>query len=259
MKQAVEKLDEEGRYVYCVANKSKTIKFGKIGIENNNIYTIHHKDLCAVVHKCKSQAYISDDEEKVKDWIKSHQNVIDSASQKLGTVIPLTFDVIVKGSNKDIVEWLKKDYEQLENILKKIKNKQEFGVQIFWDEKKIGEKIAETNQEIQNLRRAIEKVSEGEAYFYKNTIETILKNEIEKNADEYFKKFYNIIKEYVDELKIDKIKKEKDKQMLMNLSCLVHKNKVKKLGAELEKINRYDEFSVKFTGPWPPYSFVSPG
>lgn len=250
---------KEGRYVYCVADKSRTIKFGKIGIKNNNVYTISHKDLCAVVHNCKSQAYVSDDEEKVKNWIKTHQNVIDVASEKLGAVVPLTFDIIVKGSNEDVVDWLRKDYERLKKILRKVKNKQEFGIQIFWDEKKIGDKIAETNQEIQNLKEGINKVSEGEGYFYKNTIETILKREMEKKADEHFKKFYDIIKNYVNNIKIDKIKKEKGKQMLMNLSCLVHENKVKNLGRELERINKLDGFSVKFTGPWPPYSFVSPG
>jgi len=250
---------KEGRYVYCIVDKSKSIKFGRIGIENNEVYTITHKGLCAVVHNCKSQAYISDNEEMVKDWIKTHQNVIDIVSEKFNTVVPLTFDIIVKGSNKDVVDWLRKDYERLKRTLKKVKDKQEFGIQIFWDEEKIGEKIAGVNQEIQNLKKGIKKVSQGEAYFYKNTIETILKKEMEEKADEYFKKFYNMIREHVNNTKIDKLKKEKDKQMLMNLSCLIHKNKVKKLGAELEKINRLDGFSVKFTGPWPPYSFVSPG
>jgi len=28
------------------------------------------------------------------------------------------------------------------------------------------------------------------------------------------------------------------------------------LGDELEKINNLKGFSVRFTGPWPPYSFV---
>jgi hypothetical protein len=45
--------------------------------------------------------------------------------------------------------------------------------------------------------------------------------------------------------------------MLLNLSCLVSKDKVDGLGEELEKINNTEGFSVHFTGPWPPYSFVA--
>jgi hypothetical protein len=49
---------------------------------------------------------------------------------------------------------------------------------------------------------------------------------------------------------------EEDKQMLLNLSCLLFKEKSKILGEELEKINHLKGFFVRFTGPWPPYSFV---
>ncbi|GFP26530.1 hypothetical protein HKBW3S25_02025, partial [Candidatus Hakubella thermalkaliphila] len=49
---------------------------------------------------------------------------------------------------------------------------------------------------------------------------------------------------------------DKDKQMLMNLSCLVRKDKSKELGEELEKINTMERFSVRIKGTWPPYSFT---
>ena len=48
-----------------------------------------------------------------------------------------------------------------------------------------------------------------------------------------------------------------DRVMLLNLSCLVAKNKVTGLGAELENIDALEGFSVHFSGPWPPYSFVA--
>jgi len=50
---------------------------------------------------------------------------------------------------------------------------------------------------------------------------------------------------------------EKGKVILLNLSCLVAKGKVDSLGEELEKIDNMEGFSVRFTGPWPPYSFVA--
>jgi hypothetical protein len=45
--------------------------------------------------------------------------------------------------------------------------------------------------------------------------------------------------------------------MLLNLSCLVARDKVDSLGKELEAINNMNGFSVHFSGPWPPYSFVA--
>ncbi len=83
---------------------------------------------------------------------------------------------------------------------------------------------------------------------------------MEKKADECFKEFYNQIRRHVDDLRVEKAKKtDNDLQMLANLSCLMDKDKSTLLGDELEQIDEMEGFSVRFTGPWPPYSFVAPG
>ncbi|MFH1337581.1 MAG: GvpL/GvpF family gas vesicle protein [Nanoarchaeota archaeon] len=252
MKELEQKPKDEGRYVYCIADSEKSINFGRIGIDNSEVYTIPFKGLCAVVHNCKAEPYKSDDEVVVKNWIRQHDGVIDKASE-LGTVIPLTFDMIIKGSNKEVMNWLEKENGRLRDIIKRIEGKQEFGVQVFLDRKIMGSKIAEENKEIQGLRREMKKESKGKAYFLKQKIEKILKMEIEKRADLYFKDFFNRIKRFADDVRVGRVK---NSDMLMNLSCLVRKDNVEDLGTELGIINNINGFSVRFTGPWPPYSFV---
>lgn len=247
---------KDGRYVYCVAYSNKSANFGNIGIENNEVYTLPYGEICAVVHKCPAKPYKSDDSEEVKNWIKTHQNVIDKAYEELGAVIPFSFDVIIKGDNDKVLDWLKAESKILEEKIEKIKGKQEFGIQILWDKGLIAKKTAETNEEIKKLKKEMDELSKGLAYFNKQKMENILKKEIEKKAVLYFEEFFNNIKGHVEDIKAEKIK---DKDMLMNLSCLVFEDKAKELGAELDKINKIKEFSVRFTGPWPPYSFVSPG
>ena len=84
-----------------------------------------------------------------------------------------------------------------------------------------------------------------------------MRKQMEAEAKKYFNKFYELIKKGVDETKVEKNKKNDDtKQMLLNISCLLHKGKEQDLGEELDKINKKKEFFVRFTGPWPPYSFV---
>ena len=46
--------------------------------------------------------------------------------------------------------------------------------------------------------------------------------------------------------------------MLLNLSCLMGKGNPT-LGNVLEEIQETEGISVRFTGPWPPYSFVNAG
>lgn len=245
-----------GRYVYCVAEGSESVNFGKIGIENNKVYTVPCGGICAVVHNCLPQPYKSEYEEEVKNWVKAHQDVINAASKKLGTVIPLSFDIIIRGSDEGVLNWLREESKGLMQKINKVKGKQEFGVQIFWDRKLMGDKVASENIQIKKMKLEIGKEARGKAYFLKQRMGKILKNEIEKAADDYFKKIYSQIRDNVDDIRVERTKRVGDRQMLMNLSCLVHKDKVKQLGALLGGINNLEGVSVRFTGPWPAYSFV---
>ena len=96
------------------------------------------------------------------------------------------------------------------------------------------------------------------AYIYKQKLERAVKAETEQLADEWFNDFYGRIKKHTDDIVVEKTKKMNNGQvMLFNLSCLVAKEKVDRLGKELEEIKKMDGFSVRFSGPWPLYSFVA--
>ena len=56
---------------------------------------------------------------------------------------------------------------------------------------------------------------------------------------------------------MNELKKVPDRQMILNLSVLVPRERVSDLGAVLTGFQR-DGIEVRFTGPWPPYSFVRP-
>jgi hypothetical protein len=261
--EETQEADSRGRYLYCVAEGNKKISLGRIGIDHSEVYTIPYKDLCAVVHKCPAEPYKHENKEVVENWVKIHQEVLDVATEKFGTILPLGFDTIIKDDEgadpeKTMKKWLEEDYENLKQKMEKVRAKAEYGVQIFWDPKIIGDRITENSEEIKKLDQEIKTKPRGMAYMYKQKLQKALKKEMEREADQRFKDFYTRIKKCVDDLKVEKTKKaEKDKQMLLNLSCLVGKNGYKDLGEELEKINKMDGFSVRFTGPWPPYSFVN--
>ncbi|MDZ4383744.1 MAG: GvpL/GvpF family gas vesicle protein, partial [Thermodesulfovibrionia bacterium] len=243
----------EARYLYGIVEGNEEITLGNIGIEGSSVYTIPYQDLCAVVHNCLPEPYKSKDKEKVNLWLTTHEKVVEVAWERFGTVLPLGFDTIIKGEegitpDENMKKWLKDDYENLRQKLGRLKDRAEFGVQVFWDPKIISEGLIETNPEIKKLSEEIKSKSKGLAYMYKQKLENLLKKEIEKEADRYFKDFYEQIKRCVDEIKVEKTKKAEDeRQMLMNLSCLLPKEASKKLGEELENIDALDGFSVRYT------------
>ena len=81
--------------------------------------------------------------------------------------------------------------------------------------------------------------------------------ETQSRRGRLFRGFFERIKECVSDITIEKIKSlEGAKQMLLNVSCLSDEEQVKKLGDVLEDIGQGEDHLVRFTGPWPPYSFV---
>jgi hypothetical protein len=252
----------EGRYLYCIVECKEKMSLGKIGIDGNEVYTIPYKDLAAVVHNCPEEPYKSDEQEIMTNWVLTHQQVTDAAWEKFGTVIPLGFDTIIqkkegRGPDENIQKWMEDDYDHLKNKFEKIRGKAEYGVQIFWNPKIISKKIEKESQGIKDLQAEMNTKPKGVAYMYRQKLENLLKTEMEKEADRCFKDFYEKIKQCVDEIKVEKTKKpEGDKQMLLNLACLLPKEKSEILGDELEKIHNMEGFTVRFTGPWPTYGFV---
>ena len=245
---------KKGRYVYCIIECGEKISFGKIGIDDNEVYTIPYKNISAVVHDCSFEPY-KGDEERVKSYVLKHQEVIDKVMEKFGTALPMSFDVIVKGE-ENVKKWLKKEYEKFKEKLNKFKGKIEVGVQIFWDMKIMAEKITKTSNEIKRLKEEMESKPKDMAYFYKMKIENVLKREMEKKADIIFREFYDKIRKHAEDIRVEKLKEDKEKQMLMNLSLLIDKGRIEEIGRVLAKIKKMKGFEARFTGPWPPYSFV---
>jgi len=251
---------EEGRYLYCIVNSGEETDFGHMGIEDNLVYTVPFHDISAVVHRCEAKPYKTEDKEKAAEWILTHQYVIDLATEEFGTVIPLTFDTIFKGDDETVKEWLSEEYHQLKALLAKLEGKAEYGVQFFLENDFVN-KMVDEGEEIQRLRKELENRSSGAAYLFKKRLEKRIHLEKEASINKHAKELYDQIKKLVDDVKLESTKrgvpeKWQGKQMILNLICLAHKDKVQSLGNMLGEVNKREGFSVRFTGPWPPYSFV---
>ncbi len=257
-------MENRGRYIYGVAAGERAVSLGPIGIGGNEVYTVPGGHFCAIVHNCPAEPYQSADEDTVKQWVRMHQGVLDEAKKELGTIVPMGFDTILQ-SKEDAVspdqvvkDWLKEDSERLQSLMEKIRDRDEYGVQIFYAPGVIAKQISEGSQEIRKIREEMASKSPGTAYLYKQKAERAVKAEIERLANDWFRDFYARVKRYCDDIVIEKTKRaDRNKVMLVNLSCLVAREKVDNLGEDLEKINNMEGFSVHFSGPWPPYSFVA--
>lgn len=248
---------KEGIYLYGVIAGCQEIDFGGIGITGERVYTISNGKFQAIVHRLSgdlTEAIKAPD--VLEEFLLKHEGVLEKIQASSGTVLPAGFGTILKGE-EEIRQWLNFNAASLEEKMKKVRDKNEYGIKIFCNMESIGEVILRDDEEVKKIQEKIISQSLGRAYLSKQKIEKLLNKKIEKVYDEKFKDFYKRISKSVSEVKIKKIlESQTRKPMLMNLSVLAGTLECGKLNELLDEINKEEGFEVQFTGPWPPYAFV---
>ncbi|MBI2185060.1 MAG: GvpL/GvpF family gas vesicle protein [Thaumarchaeota archaeon] len=248
-------------YLYGIADGCQRLTFGKIGIEGSEVYTIPCKGFSAIVHNCPPEPYKSEDRRVMEKWIRAHESVLDVAMKKFGEVIPLRFDTIIKPedhstSRSMLQKWLSWEFEGLRRKMERIRKRREYGVQIFYAPHAVMEEIVRKNGELAKIKESIGSGSEGSAYMRRLKLESMVRKELEASIARYYKDFYGRIQGEVDGVRVERIVKVNEgMKMLMNLSLLANDEQARTVGSSLDKVEK-EGFAVRFTGPWPPYSFV---
>ena len=111
----------EGKYFYCAIMCNEEKHFGKIGMNNGEVYAMPYRDIAAVVSDSGMIDY-----ELTEDNTKRHEDVIRQVMNE-HSVVPTEFGTTIK--NEIILKrLLKKAYEPTLECLKIIDNMVELGI-----------------------------------------------------------------------------------------------------------------------------------
>jgi hypothetical protein len=253
---------KESIYLYCMINNGTETSFGNIGITDNEVYTVPFRDIGAVVHKLRygygsnpnpstlnPKPSNSDANDYMVELVISHQHIIDMATDKFGSVIPFNPNRILEGSDEAVIALLKRDYIKIKNTLNEIEDKAEFGIQVFMTRDVMIDRIKCESDEFMRLKE----LNSGKAYVLG---QRVLRAELEQKVDSVCKSVYAQISKCAAKIKINEITGTLmlDKQLIMNLSCLIHDDKQDELKGVLKEVD--DCFEVRLSGPWQPYNFI---
>ncbi len=112
-----------------------------------------------------------------------------------------------------------------------------------------------------DLKGQIERETRGKAYLLGKKLDQKVKALVSIEAARLADKSLTEIKSQVDELKTDGKRWTPDNykglSLLASYSCLVRDDMAARLGETLDEINCMEGFRVRFTGPWPAFSFVN--
>src|ERR671939_326326 len=89
----------EGKYVYCIIESKEPRSFGPMGIggRGDEVYTVHHAGLAAVVSNTPLVVY-----DPTRDNVFAHEQVNEAVMREF-TVLPMAFGALFR-TEEDIVE-----------------------------------------------------------------------------------------------------------------------------------------------------------
>jgi Gas vesicle synthesis protein GvpL/GvpF len=243
----------EGIYVYCVVELSEPRTFGTIGIggRGNEVYTIHHRDLAAVVSRTPLMVY-----DPTRENALAHEHVNEVVMIDNGiTPVPMSFGTVFKTEN-DIVEFLKDTYDALREVLQKMQGKLEFGLKITWNREEVLGELERENEDIRRLKSEIVNNQHSSTYFARMQLGRQVEQALADRTNSYVAEVYEHLRETA--IASRPMKTIGDK-MIMNAAFLVERGRADEFDRKVQEIGHKHEGKLQFryTGPWPPYNFVT--
>jgi Gas vesicle synthesis protein GvpL/GvpF len=242
-----------GVYVYCIIECSEPRSFGKIGIggRGDEVYTVTYRDLAAVVSQAALQVY-----DPTRENALTHEHVNEVVMIDNGfTPVPMSFGTLFK-TEEDTIEFLKDTYDALRDVLQKMKDKLEVGLKVNWDRESVLGEIEKENEELRRLKAEIESNQQTSTYFARMQLGRLVEQALADKADAYVRDIYDQLRDAAIASRSNKVIGDK---MIMNAAFLVARDrstffdeKVREIGMQYE-----GKLTFKYTGPWPPYNFVT--
>jgi hypothetical protein len=243
-------VEQGGKYVYCIIRHDSARDFGEIGIGGGaRVYTVHHRGLAAVVSDTPIVIY-----DPTRENVLAHEFVNETVMREF-TVIPMSFGTVFRSEN-DVGELLRSTYDAFTDVLEKMRDKIEFGVQIRWDRDRVVESIEADNDEIRRLKDEITRNAASSTYFARMQLGRLIEGALEESASRYVQTVHEELKKASVAIRSNKVIGDR---MIMNAAFLVNRADEKAFDDAVKELSRRYEhlLTFKYTGPWPPYNFVN--
>jgi hypothetical protein len=238
-----------GKYVYCIIESIDPLRFGSIGIgaDPSEVYSVHYKNLAAVVSDAPLEVLDS-----TRENVLAHERVNETVMRE-HTVIPMSFGTIFK-TREDIVELLRSAAEAFGDVLNKMQNKLEFGLKVLWDRDQAVREVEQDDEDISRLKKEISG-QKGPTYFARMQYGRLIDSALQARSERYVA---DILEQLREVSVASRINKPIGDKMIMNAAFLIARDQETAFDGKVKSIaSRFDKLTFKYTGPWPPYNFVN--
>lgn len=279
---------EEGRYLYCAvaldagggAGETDATNEGDTettstdadaefptGIEDEPVHLVSIDDpsIGVLVHPCES-LYDTDEMTRLHKWLLEHQQVVDAAGNRFGTPLPFRFDTVITGDDEQVREWIAEAAGTLSRYLDAFAGCWEYRIEVTTDESQLDAALEATDDRLAELGARIEESSSGTAFLLEKQYEqrlaelkrgrraersAALKERLADLAREV-----HSLEENTSSLIGEAREENPETRTQARLAVLADEDNEEAIGDVLDEVAAESGTTVKFTGPWPPYTFA---
>lgn len=236
------------KYIFCLIQSKKEVNFGSVGFGGQEVYTVHYKDIAAVV--CDTN---KDSLSILKEGL-THQKVNEAIMEKF-TLLPVSFGMTPRDEN-DIKGFLSRYYVELKKLFMKIEGKIEVGLKAYLTEKFIDQKMSELRN-LSQIKALNEKILQNprEAYPLKVELGKFVADRISNEGEHIAQEIYRTLSPLAVETQKNEIWGDR---IVLNAAFLVEQRRETEFDQHVDSIGKKFENRVllKYVGPCPPYNFV---
>lgn len=273
---------ERGRYLYCAvldpdpgpdsdpgsnpeSQSGADEEFSVAGVDDEPTRLIVVDGLGVVVHDCDG-LYDTDEMDVLRKWLLQHQQVIDAAGERFGTPLPFRFDTIIQGGDERVREWVDEQAAALERHLDALSGLWEYHVQVTVEEADLEADLEAEDPQLRDLADRIEGATNGTGFLlerqYDQRLAELKRARRVEQADRLERRLADLAREVhrqdsgggaIDD---EELSDEPRTYPLARLTMLAHEDREEAIGDVLDDVAARPGVSVRFTGPWPPYTFA---
>lgn len=258
---------EDGRYVYCVVAADADqhgVELDVSGVDGESPYVVVADGVAAVVQSCEG-AFESGDVDQLGRWLLQHQGVVDAAGDRFGTPLPFRFDTIVDGGDDAIRTWLSSESTSFDRALARLEGRWEYRVEVTFDRDRLAESVAD-DPSLAELASRVESAGEGTAYLLERKYETRRSELVSDRLGTHRERLAEQLSTHADAVRsversvqlggLGDDDSSEDDGETVSFSILASDAAAESVGEYLDSVADDVGASVRFTGPWPPYTYA---
>ena len=260
---------DTGRYLYCLVKlgegggKQAAVDLAGIEDEPVSLVTARRGALGALVHP-REGPFDSTDLTKLRDWLLAHQQVVDAAGDRFGTPLPVRFDTVIEGDNDDVAAWLDGHAAQIGDAFDEISGCWEYRVTLSWDSTEFEAEQQALDPELSDIQHRIEQSGEGTGFLLEKQFDQRLRELTRQRETALQETLVDRLESHSEQLTERPIQSdaaaslgiELDSDAVAQVALLATPAAESALGSTLDEITETTGVDVRFTGPWPPYTFA---